>query len=256
MHNSVSVLYCYYPVRFTQTFVMASETSSSASASIPDVTRQILESVKNSLAASSETIIQEATHRAVSTIQASVTNQLEDLKEKTIEQSMKKIKTETPKFSRKGNKDQFEFNVDVLNRLEKIEKLVEKERKAEALKTLEEGKKFIAKRQKLVQIADRESDGWNVVKEYISDDLASDSDDEKRINKARKKAAEKRKTTEKSKNDRKRIKQSDSRYGQKSESRYESHKSEQKSDFRKNKYDRECYICKRVGHLSYNCPER
>ena len=52
-------------------------------------------------------------------------------------------------------------------------------------------KEMIRKRQKLIKIADKNKDGWLVVEEYESDDLASDTDDEKRIKKA-KSAAEKR----------------------------------------------------------------
>ena len=44
---------------------------------------------------------------------------------------------------------------------------------------LAEGKKIILKQQKLLRIADREEDGWEVVECYLSDDLASDSKDEK-----------------------------------------------------------------------------
>ena len=43
-----------------------------------------------------------------------------------------------------------------------------------------EGKK-IRKRQKLVKLADRNKGGWLVVQEYESDDLASNSEDEKKI---------------------------------------------------------------------------
>ena len=38
---------------------------------------------------------------------------------------------------------------------------------------LTEGNKIILKQQKLLRIADREEDGWEVVKSYLSDDLAS-----------------------------------------------------------------------------------
>ena len=42
-------------------------------------------------------------------------------------------------------------------------------------------KDTIKKRQKLKKLADKNKDGWLVVEEYESDDLASDTDDEKRI---------------------------------------------------------------------------
>ena len=52
---------------------------------------------------------------------------------------------------------------------------------------------MIHKRQKLIKIADKNKDGWQVVEEYESDELASNSDDEKKIKKARETASRKRK---------------------------------------------------------------
>lgn len=52
---------------------------------------------------------------------------------------------------------------------------------------------IIKKRQKLIKIADKNRDGWLVVQEYQTDDLASDSEDEKKIRKARAAAEKKRK---------------------------------------------------------------
>ena len=48
---------------------------------------------------------------------------------------------------------------------------------------------LICKRQKLIRIADKSADGWKVVDEYISDELASDSEDEKRLKEAKKAAS-------------------------------------------------------------------
>ena len=54
---------------------------------------------------------------------------------------------------------------------------------------LKEGKTLILKQQKLIRMADREEDGWEVVRFYLSHDLASDSDDEKQLSKDRRRAA-------------------------------------------------------------------
>ena len=54
---------------------------------------------------------------------------------------------------------------------------------------LKEGKDRILQLQKLIRIADREENGWEVMKCYLSDDLASDLEDEKQLNKARREAA-------------------------------------------------------------------
>ena len=45
---------------------------------------------------------------------------------------------------------------------------------------------------KLIPISDREDDGWDVVKCYLADDLASDSDDEKQLLRAHKETASKK----------------------------------------------------------------
>ena len=50
---------------------------------------------------------------------------------------------------------------------------------------------LLAERQKLIKIADRSDHGWGVVAEYTADELADDSDDEKRILKAERAAERK-----------------------------------------------------------------
>ena len=55
-----------------------------------------------------------------------------------------------------------------------------------------EGKELIRKRQKLIRIADKSADGWRVVDEYVSDELASGSEYEKRLKRAKDAANRKR----------------------------------------------------------------
>ena len=55
-----------------------------------------------------------------------------------------------------------------------------------------EGKELIRKQQKLIRIADKSADGWKVVDEYVSDELASGSEDEKRLKKAKEAASRKK----------------------------------------------------------------
>ena len=63
---------------------------------------------------------------------------------------------------------------------------------------MEEGKRAIDRRVKLTKLADREEDGWEVVRHYEADDLAENSDDERHISKARELAAsaKKRRSTD------------------------------------------------------------
>ena len=56
-----------------------------------------------------------------------------------------------------------------------------------------EGKELIRKPQKLIRITNKSVDGLRVVDEYISDELASASEDEKRLKKAKEAASRKSK---------------------------------------------------------------
>ena len=60
-----------------------------------------------------------------------------------------------------------------------------------AWKTLSEGRKLLASRQKLILLADRSEYGWVVARRYEADELAVDSDNEKKIRKAEKEAQDK-----------------------------------------------------------------
>ena len=60
-----------------------------------------------------------------------------------------------------------------------------------AKKELQEGEELCFSRQKLIRIADRSEYGWITVNEYEDDELASNSNDEKRIYRAELRAAKK-----------------------------------------------------------------
>ena len=47
-----------------------------------------------------------------------------------------------------------------------------------------EAKELIRKHRKLIRIADKSADGWRVVNEYVSDELTSSYEDEKRLKRA------------------------------------------------------------------------
>ena len=100
-------------------------------------------------------------------------------------------------FKRKGNEKQHDFNEKVKDTIEAatrclnaIQPAVEKAKEA-----LQEGEELLTARQKLIRIADRSEYGWATVAEYEEDELAGESDDEKRIYKAELRAGRKVKTT-------------------------------------------------------------
>ena len=126
-----------------------------------------------------------------SLVKGYLTSQLEE-KGKRSERISKSDK-EAADIKFKGNRKQFELNLQLDNILTRIDESASSP--ADVHKLVEEGKLLIKKRQKLIKIADKNKDGWLVVQEYESDDLASDSEDEKKIRKAKAAAEKKRKET-------------------------------------------------------------
>ena len=107
-----------------------------------------------------------------------------EVKTKQIEQKSK-IDKEVVQLKYKGNQMQYELNAELDSIIESIE--TESERGEPNLplikKYSQEARELIRKRQKLIKIAGKSKDGWQVVTEYESDELASDSEDEKRLKK-------------------------------------------------------------------------
>ena len=98
-------------------------------------------------------------------------------------------------FKKKGNEEQSVFNAKVEESLLETEAELAGVESTPALErakaSLEEGKRLIAARKKLIRIADRSELGWGVVAEYTADELADDSGEEKRIERAEKEAERK-----------------------------------------------------------------
>lgn len=69
---------------------------------------------------------------------------------------------------------------------------------------------LIQKRQKLIKLADKSEAGWLVVDEYESDELAENSEDDKKIRKAQDKAVRKKKQMQQARSKRQRTNPSSS----------------------------------------------
>ena len=102
-----------------------------------------------------------------------------------------KIGKEASATKFKGNRKQFELNSLLNSILTRIEGSVENPSKV--LKYVAEGEQVIKERQKLIKVADKNREGCLVVQEYESDDLASDSENEKKLRKAKSAVGRKRK---------------------------------------------------------------
>ena len=95
--------------------------------------------------------------------------------------------------NKKKTEKQFYFNSDLAEKVRSASTALGK-RKLEVVKGyLEEIDADIKKRNKLIRLANKYAAGWDLVNEYLSDELASGSEDEKRIRRAEQRALRKRK---------------------------------------------------------------
>ena len=95
------------------------------------------------------------------------------------------LSNENNQFKKKSCVDQFKFNSKVLGKFRDAETHATSEtNQRELAQDISEGIKLINKRPKLIRMADASKLGWLVVEEYVSNPLASDEEDEKRINMA------------------------------------------------------------------------
>ena len=157
-------------------------------------------------------------------------------------------------FKHVGNRKQSEFNGTLLESVENAIRSVTSGDVEKTAEYLEQGKKLILKREKLIRLADREDDRWSMVKFYESDDHASDSEDEKSIARARRLAATDRKKRAKKRKKTTRFHSSPKRDVQSTPEsptstsvvKYEREKSERKGVI--------CFTCGKEGHMKYLCP--
>ena len=95
---------------------------------------------------------------------------------------IKKLKFDEPhRFKKKGNEDQYRFNLKVGDAIEEAKEACSSQQLDKVHASLEKGEKLLSERQKHILLADKSDFGWSLIREYKRNDLAEDSDDEKKI---------------------------------------------------------------------------
>ena len=102
---------------------------------------------------------------------------------------IKKLKHSEPhKFKRKANEDQCKFNLKLGETLDNAKSAAQKSQLEKVKFELDEGEKLLLERQKHILLAYKSESGWLTVEEYKKHDLAENSNDEKRIFSAERRA--------------------------------------------------------------------
>ena len=178
---------------------------------------------------SSRSVLDETSQRAMKTVVndsiASLTDNLTDVIEtrldafarkfsaessSTLTNAVKKARLDRYTCKRKGNQQQLDAAPDVLEKFDEASDALKAGAHDQIKTFLEEGTKLVTKRIKAIKLADKREFGWLTVNEYLSDELASESDDEKRMYRSEKRAE--RKVKEKQKQKRSQPQQSTSTF--------------------------------------------
>ena len=118
----------------------------------------------------------------------------------SVASEVKKIKTVNDiRWRFEGNRLQFEFNSELEDSLKQTLWALENEKREYALKLLNGSCEKLKTRNKHIRIADSSEGGWETVRQYINNPLASDSDDESRLIRAESRVVKKKKSQQKSK---------------------------------------------------------
>ena len=109
---------------------------------------------------------------------------LTDLKQShadTVDSHLKEMTIERHRFKKTGNGNQYRFNLKVSDAMEEAKEACSSKQLDEDHAALEKGEKLLLQRQKLILLASKSEVGWSLIREYKRNDLAEDSDDEKKI---------------------------------------------------------------------------
>ena len=187
-------------------------------------------------------------------------SELSELKKDEI---VKRIKTDNSyKFKFTGNQKQYDFNDDLLDRLAKISRAADHRDFDTVSELCKSAIEQVRKRNKCIKLADKSPGGLGTVKEYLSDDLASDSDDDKKIRSAENRAIRTRRQRRKPSSaqgrdpSRSATRTTDSDVRQQSSASYTGPSSNFRGYRRYGAQPTDiCFACNESGHWRRECPK-
>ena len=152
----------------------------------------------------------------------------------------------TVTLKRPGNQAQYEYCSQILKNLDGLEESVTAGRKSQAMEQIADIREFVELRIKHIRVADESIYGWDTVNEYMTSELASDSEDERKIRRAENRASVKRKRRMADKAPFKRFHADDR----------DQPSTSNRNFFRGGALNRaRCFSCGKVGHFRNACPE-
>ena len=141
-------------------------------------------------------------NQSFESFQSKVSVELSSIKQEVHGSSsqVKKLKYDSQvKWRSEGHRIQFTFNTELCEELEQVDWAIDNDKIDYAKEIVSSVAEKLKRRNKLIKIADSSEGGWETVRQYESNPVASDSEDEGKINRAENRAIKKRKSTKKSK---------------------------------------------------------
>ena len=160
----------------------------SGTAISPSITRLIKASIAKSIGALTDGVTQVIEDRL-----GGFTKRFSGENSSTVEQAVKNARRESYTCRRKGNQQQLDHAVQVLDKFDEASDALKAKSYDKVKAALDSGTEVVSKRINMIKMADKSDFGWSTVNEYLSDELASNSDNKNMMYRAERRAERKTK---------------------------------------------------------------